>query len=68
LKKIRAEKKISQSDLAYECGMEVSQISRMERGLLNTSISNIFLISKVLNIHPKEMLSFDVSEKAKRKI
>ena len=68
LKKLRTIKNMSQEDLAYDCGMEISQISRMERGLLNTSVSNIYLISKSLNIPPKELLNFDFSEKLKRKI
>jgi len=58
LKKLREEKNISQADLAYECGVEISQISRMERGLLNTSISNIYYIAKALQITPKDLLDF----------
>jgi transcriptional regulator with XRE-family HTH domain len=66
LKKLRVNKNMSQEDLAYDCGMEISQISRMERGLLNTSISNIYLIAKTLHIHPKEMLDFKIPEKKKK--
>lgn len=58
LKNLREEKNISQADLAYECGVEISQISRMERGLLNTSISNIYYIAKALQITPKDLLDF----------
>ncbi|HXD92598.1 MAG TPA: helix-turn-helix transcriptional regulator [Bacteroidia bacterium] len=58
LKKIREEKNVSQADLAYECGMEISQISRMERGVINTSISNIYYIAKALSIDPKDLLDF----------
>ena len=57
---------MSQSELAYDCGMEISQISRMERGLLNTSISNVFLIAKALNMHPKELLNFKIQEVKKK--
>ena len=58
LKDIRVSKNMSQSDLAYKCNMEISQISRMERGILNTSISNLYLIAKALNINPKDLLDF----------
>jgi transcriptional regulator with XRE-family HTH domain len=58
LKKLREEKNISQADLAYECGVEISQISRMERGLLNTSISNLYYIAKALKVDPKDLLDF----------
>lgn len=66
LKKLREEKNMSQSDLAYDCGMEISQISRMERGILNTSISNTYLIAKALNIHPKELFDFKIPEKKRK--
>ncbi len=60
LKKIRNSKKITQAELAFTCEMEISQISRMERGLINTSISNLFLIAQVLNIHPRKLLDFEI--------
>jgi len=58
LKKVRLAKNVSQADLAYNCGMEISQISRLERGLLNTGISNIYLIAKYLEVEPKELFDF----------
>lgn len=58
LKKVRLEKNVSQADLAFSCGMEISQISRLERGLLNTGISNIYLIAKYLEVEPKELFDF----------
>ena len=58
LKKIREAKNMSQSELAYACDMEISQISRLERGILNTSISNIYFIAKALNVHPKDLFDF----------
>lgn len=47
---------MSQEDLAYECGLEYSQINRIELGKINTSISHLFLIAKALKISPKELL------------
>ena len=58
LKKLREDKKISQADLAFECEMEISQISRIERGLINTSISNVYYIAKALGISPKDLFDF----------
>lgn len=48
-KQLRKEKKISQAQLAYEANIEISQISRIERGLINTTIANVKLISKILD-------------------
>jgi transcriptional regulator with XRE-family HTH domain len=56
LRKIRLSKNISQENLALECGLEYSQINRIELGKINTSISQIYLIASVLKVHPKELI------------
>jgi transcriptional regulator with XRE-family HTH domain len=55
---IRKAKGVSQEELAYRCDIELSQIGRIERGVINTSISNVFLIAKALKIEPKELFEF----------
>lgn len=55
LKEIRQQKSISQEQLANMCDIEISQISRIERGIINTSIGNIFLLAEKLGIEPKEL-------------
>jgi transcriptional regulator with XRE-family HTH domain len=44
IRKIRIREGITQDQLAFECGIRVSQIGRIERGLINTSITNIYVI------------------------
>ena len=58
LKKIREEKNITQAQLAIDCDFDVSVISRIERGVVNTSLSNLKLISKALGIEIKELFDF----------
>ena len=60
LKKIRKEKGITQEELSFKSELELSQIGRIERGVINTSISIIYTIANALEIHPKEL--FDFSE------
>jgi len=60
LRKIRKEKKMSQEDLAFTADLSLSQIGRIERGEINATISTIYVIAKTLNIHPKELYSFEV--------
>jgi len=60
LKIIRERKKITQAQLAIDCDFDVSVISRIERGVVNTSLSNLKLIATALNIDMKEL--FDFSE------
>ncbi len=57
IRKYRLAKGMTQSELAFECGdKDWSQISRMERGLVNFSISYLLLVAEVLEISPKELL------------
>jgi len=58
LKEIRKSKDVSQEELAYRCDLELSQIGRIERGVINTSISNVFLIAKALKVEPKDLFDF----------
>ncbi|WP_445455766.1 helix-turn-helix domain-containing protein [Flavobacterium sp. HNIBRBA15423] len=58
LKKIRLAKHITQAQLAIDCDVDVSVISRIERGVVNTSLSNIYSIAKALEIEPKELFDF----------
>ena len=58
LREVRLSKKVSQENLALECGLEYSQINRIELGKINTSISHLFLLAKTLKVDPKELLDF----------
>ena len=58
LKQIRKEKNISQAQLAFEAGVQISQISRIERGLINTTIANACLLAKILDIPTKSLFDF----------
>ena len=59
LKKVREEKNITQAQLAIDCDFDVSVISRIERGVVNTSLSNLKLISKALCVDIKELFDFN---------
>lgn len=59
LKKLRKEKGLSQAQLAFEANIELSQISRIERGQINTTIANVKLISKILEIPLVNFFDFE---------
>ncbi|HEY5327202.1 MAG TPA: helix-turn-helix transcriptional regulator [Mucilaginibacter sp.] len=56
VRKYRIAKNLSQEALANLAGIEYSQVSRIERGLLNTSISVVFALANALNIKPTQLL------------
>jgi transcriptional regulator with XRE-family HTH domain len=55
LKRLRQEKDFSQERLANELGIEISQISRIERGVLNTAVFTAYQISKILEVELSEL-------------
>lgn len=59
LREVRLSKNLSQEALAWEANIEPMQISRIERGVINTSISQVFNIAKALQISPKELFDFE---------
>jgi len=62
LKEIRLSKKISQQTLALKVGLEQSQVGRIERALINTSISHAILLAKGLGVAPHELFIFPVTK------
>jgi transcriptional regulator with XRE-family HTH domain len=49
---------LTQERLAIMADIEFSQVSRIERGVINTSISVVFIIAKALGIKPSQLLEF----------
>ena len=61
LKEIRAEKGISQEELAYSSELTLSQIARIETIKTNPTISTLFKIIRTLEITPSELFNFELS-------
>jgi transcriptional regulator with XRE-family HTH domain len=62
LKALRLSANFTQEQLANEIGVEISQISRIERGLIGTSVATFFDISKALNIPLIDFFDFNIDE------
>ena len=58
LREVRIRKGLSQEEIAYNADIPINQIGRIERGEINTGISTVNAIAKVLDIHPKELFDF----------
>jgi len=59
LRALRIQKNMSMEDLAYISNMEYSQISRIERGIINTKISTVNKLATALEIPIKELFNFE---------
>ncbi len=62
LKTVRKLKKLSQEQVAFEADIEISQISRIERGIINTSIVQVYKICKVLGVTLSDLFDFDIDD------
>ena len=58
LRKVRKAKRFSQEKLSFETDLMVSQIGRIERGTINTSISMVCKLAKALKVDPKALFDF----------
>jgi transcriptional regulator with XRE-family HTH domain len=59
VRKLRREQKLSQEQLSFETGIPRKQIIRIEKGEVNTSIGNLLIISKVLDVHIGKLFEFE---------
>lgn len=58
LKKLRTVKNLTQEELSYLSDLDISQVGRIERGEVNTSICVMQRIAKALKIDLKELVDF----------
>lgn len=50
VRSFRKMKRLTIQDLAFEVGIEYTQLSRIERGMISTSLYQLYMISKALEI------------------
>jgi transcriptional regulator with XRE-family HTH domain len=58
LREIRKQKELSLEGLAFEADMEISQIYRIEKGIINPTLSTLFALSKALGVTLKDLMDF----------
>ena len=61
MRRLRAERGLSQEALAYECGINRTYLSAVERSERNVSIDNIGRIATGLGVEPWTLLRDDPS-------
>jgi DNA-binding XRE family transcriptional regulator len=62
LKKIRLRERYTQSQLAFESGLSLSQIARIETARINPTLSTIFKLARTLNVPLKDLFDFELPE------
>lgn len=59
LRTLRKKHNLSQEQLANDADIPISQVGRIERGEVNTTLSTMKALSKALKIHITELFDFD---------
>lgn len=63
VRKVREKKGISMRKLALQAEMEYSQLSRIERGVTNTTVSTLLALAEAMDIPVKEFFDFKFPKK-----
>jgi len=58
IRKLREERNLSQFDLAADCNLPKTQIGRIERAEINTTVRTLIKISTALNVSLRDL--FDI--------
>ena len=56
VKKLREERNLSQEDLANDCNIPKSQIGRIERAEINTTLRTLYKIAIALRVEPQDLI------------
>ena len=59
LRALRKKHDLSQEQLANDADIPISQVGRIERGEVNTTLSTMKALSKALKIHITKLFDFD---------
>lgn len=57
--RLRKDRKLSQAQLAADADIDLSTLSRIERGILNISVWKATKIAACLEVHHRELFNFD---------
>lgn len=59
VQQLREHKGLSLRDVAANCELDSSNISKIERGFFNVRLSTIVELAKGLEVHPRKLLDFE---------
>jgi len=63
LKKVRLREGYTQNQLAFESGLSLSQIARIETARINPTLSTVFVLARTLNVKLSDLFDFDLIPK-----
>lgn len=58
LKQLRLSKELTQEELCYRSGLQLSHLGRIERGERTLTVPTLVTIAEALGVEPKKLLDF----------
>jgi transcriptional regulator with XRE-family HTH domain len=62
VRRFREDRKVSQEQLAFDCGLHRTYVSGIERGIRNPTVTSLQRLAKALKVTPSALLE-DASRK-----
>ena len=62
LRALRIQSGLTQEELANDCNISLSQIGRLERGEINTTIYTAYVLFKALKIEVADLFNYEFTE------
>jgi transcriptional regulator with XRE-family HTH domain len=59
-KAVRKSKGFTQNQLAFEAGISISQIARIETARINPTLSTIFILARTMGVQLTELFDFPI--------
>lgn len=63
LKKLRLSKELTQEELCYRSGLQLSHLGRIERGERTLTLPTLYVLATALELEPKKLLDFKFKQK-----
>jgi transcriptional regulator with XRE-family HTH domain len=63
LKKLRLSKELTQEELSFRSGLQLSHLGRIERGERTLTIPTLYILAVALGEEPKKLLDFKFKAK-----
>lgn len=60
LRKLRKDKGLSLREMSYACSIDNSKIAKIEKGMINITLTTLLQLAVALEIHPSSLLDYEL--------
>jgi transcriptional regulator with XRE-family HTH domain len=59
LRRLRKEKGLSLREMSYACSIDNSKIAKIEKGMINITLTTLLQLATALEMHPSSLLAYE---------